>query len=70
MKLYLNNIFKKGPVFAANLPIRVFGGGQGRVEGVFCGEKAVAKANGDGWILEFSPRDYFGFSSLRYKRHD
>ena len=60
MKPYLNCIFTNGAVFSANLPIRVFGGGHGSVEGVFCGEKAVASAYGDGWKLEFSPRGYGG----------
>lgn len=60
MKPFLNSIFTDGAVFAVNQPIRVFGGGQGRIEGVFCGEKGVLKEREDGWMLEFSARGYGG----------
>ncbi|MBQ7924033.1 MAG: hypothetical protein IJ329_01865 [Clostridia bacterium] len=60
MKAVLNDIFSDHAVFAANKPIRIFGRGQGKIEGVFQGEKAVATIMDNCWILEFSPRSYGG----------
>lgn len=64
MKATLNQIFSSNSVFAKNKPIRIFGKGTGYIEGYFQGEKAVAKTNEKGWILEFSPRDYGGPYSM------
>ena len=60
MKPVISAIISNNAVFAANKPIRIFGTGEGKIEGVFQGEKAVAKTTERGWVLEFSPRPYGG----------
>ena len=56
----LNTIFSDRTVFAENLPIRVFGTGDGCVKVSFLGETAEACSFGERWEVELAPREAGG----------
>lgn len=56
----LNPIFRDHMVFAANLPIRVYGEGNGKVEISFAGQTATIVSEEDTWFVELKPMTYGG----------
>jgi sialate O-acetylesterase len=47
-------------VFAAKLPIRIYGTGAGKAEITFAGQTKTVVSNDDKWLVEFSPMEYGG----------
>ncbi len=56
----LDPIFSSNMVFAAGLPIRIYGTGQGKGEVIFAGKSKSFISENDTWILEFPPMDFGG----------
>lgn len=56
----LNKIFTSNMVFAANLPIRIYGKGRGTAKITFAGQTKTVISNDEKWFVEFSPMDYGG----------
>ena len=56
----LDKIFTSHMVFARNLPIRVYGEGNGTVKIQFAGLIKTAVSNDDKWIVEFPAMEYGG----------
>ncbi len=56
----LNPIFRDHMVFAANLPIRIYGKGTGKAEITFADQKAFAVSEGEDWFVELDPMSYGG----------
>ncbi len=63
----LNAIFASNMVFAANLPIRVYGEGSGTAEITFAGKVMTANSNGGFWMVEFPAMEYGGPYELQFK---
>lgn len=56
----LNRIFTSHMVFAAGLPIRIYGEGRGRAKISFAGRHRTVVSDNDSWIVEFPPMEYGG----------
>lgn len=56
----LNSIFGSNMVFAANLPIRVYGTGSGEAEITFAGHTEKVVSDSDKWLVEFPSMGYGG----------
>lgn len=56
----LDPIFSSNMVFAAGLPIRIYGTGQGKGEVIFAGKSKSFVSETDTWILEFPSMDFGG----------
>jgi sialate O-acetylesterase len=56
----ISPIFSDGAVFAANLPIRIFGEGSGHISVEFLGSIREADATEKDWCVEFEPLPYGG----------
>ena len=65
MVLKLDPIFSSNMVFAAGLPIRIYGTGQGKGKVIFAGKSKSFVSEKDTWILEFSPMDFGGPYELK-----
>ena len=59
-RLALNPMFTDGMVFAAGLPMRVFGTGLGEVTATFRGKSARAVSSGGAWLVELPPAEAGG----------
>lgn len=56
----LNQIFSSNMVFAANLPIRIYGEGRGKAEICFADYRETVVSTSDRWMVEFPPLPYGG----------
>lgn len=56
----LNNIFGSNMVFAAELPIRIYGTGVGKAKITFAGQTKTVVSDKEEWLIEFSPMEYGG----------
>lgn len=61
----LDPIFSSNMVFAAGLPIRIYGTGQGKGKVIFAGKSKSFVSEKDTWILEFPPMDFGGPYELK-----
>lgn len=61
----LNKIFSSNMVFAANLPIRIYGEGRGRVEISFVDYSETINSKSESWMVEFPPLNYGGPYTLK-----
>ena len=66
----LNAIFNSHMVFAASLPIRVYGSGKGQAKITFAGETKNVFSNTDEWMVEFPPMDFGGPYELVFECGD
>lgn len=62
----LNAIFGSHMVFAAGLPIRIYGEGNGSAEITFADKTAVISSNEDAWLVEFPAMEYGGPYELKF----
>lgn len=65
-KMQLDNIFSSNMVFAAKLPIRIYGTGIGKAEITFAGQTKTVISNNEKWLVEFSPMEYGGPYELTF----
>lgn len=61
----LDPIFSSNMVFAAGLPIRIYGTGQGKGKVIFAGKSKSFVSEKNTWILEFPPMDFGGPYELK-----
>ena len=61
----LNKIFSSNMVFAANLPIRIYGEGKGTAEITFAGNTKQFSSNDENWMVEFPPMPSGGPYTLK-----
>lgn len=56
----LAHIFSDGMVFQANMPVRIFGTGDGAIEIEFLGRSYHKQSDGAKWVMELEAHDYGG----------
>ena len=61
----LNKIFSSNMVFAANLPIRIYGEGRGMAEISFADYSETVNSKSESWMVEFPPLNYGGPYTLK-----
>ncbi len=63
----LSNIFNSNMVFAAKLPIRIYGTGMGEAKISFAGQTEKVISDTNEWLIEFSPMEYGGPYELEFE---
>lgn len=68
--LKLDRLFTSHMVFAANLPIRVFGEGEGVAEVIFAQYRQTVVPTNGKWLVEFPPMSYGGPYALTLRTEE
>ena len=66
----LNKIFSSNMVFAANLPIRIYGEGHGKAEISFADYSETVNSTCERWMVEFPPLSCGGPYTLKVAFED